>query len=387
MQEHYLMKKSVNLAEWVEADFREYPEKPGLPKGWQDTSKCFKTAAKFQIAQEKDVRFLRLSVEKAGKVQIRLPLKRKFNRETAFRITILGRSSAPVGALSGIRTFGHPEQSDEVDAAILVNFTPDWKEWSITTRGGPVPGPVAFYFNFGSATAINVDLLYIKVEEISLREHLPAPCIAQGNEGNWNGGWLETHDRMRRNALQKQPAIAWWGDSITAGWLNEGRAAWDREFVSKNIMNFGIGGDSVQTVRWRVRDAKVGENFSPRLVVLMIGINNLFRIQSPADIADGMATLLKEFRTRLPRAKVLMFGVLPARHNHRDGLRQRIKDLNQRYKKLADGKRVHFADVGAAVLESNGSISPKLSTDGTHFLAPGYERLAAVMAPKIRRLT
>jgi lysophospholipase L1-like esterase len=380
------MKNTVNSSSWVEADFRELPEKQGLPRGWQDTSKCFKTRPEFLVMQEKGVRFLRLSVGEKGKVQIRLPLKRRFNRETAFRITILGRSSNPVGALLGIRTLGKPEQSDEVDAAILVNFTADWKEWKITTRGGPVRGPVAFYFNFGTAAAVNVDLLYIKVDEIPAKEHTPAPCIAEGHEGHWNGGWIETHDRMRRDARQKQPEIAWWGDSITAGWLSDGRAAWDREFAPMNIMNFGIGGDTVETILWRVRDAKVGEVFSPRLVVLMIGANNLFRIHSPADIAEGMVGLLKEFRQRLPKSRLLLLGVLPSRHNPKDGLRNRIKALNQRYKKLADGKRVLFADVGAAVLEANGSINKDLSTDGTHFLAPGYERLARVIAPKIRQL-
>jgi len=67
-------------------------------------------------------------------------------------------------------------------------------------------------------------------------------------------------------------------------------------------------------------------------------------------------------------------------------LRNRIKNLSQRYKKMADGKRIMFVDVGASVLEKNGFISAELSTDGTHFLAPGYERLARVIAPKIRKL-
>lgn len=369
---------------WLEADFRNAPEKSGLPAHWQDTSKTFGTQAGFQVIQEKGVRFLRLEAMAAGKVQIRLPLKQKFNQETAFRVTFLGRSSTNAGVLMGVRKSAQPQQADEVDAAVLLSLSPAWKEHVVTTRGGPVKGPVAFYLNFGVPG--RVDILRIKVEQIAGREHTPLPVVPRGHEELWDGGWLETHEGMRLRARENKPVIGYWGDSITAGWLNAGKTAWKRDFAPLNAMNFGIGGDTVQTVHWRLCDARVGQDFSPRLVVLMIGSNNLFHIDSPVDVADGMALLLKQFRLRLPGSTVLLLGVTPSRHDPKDGLRKRIAELNRRYAKLADGKKVIFADVGRALLEKDGSLSRSVSADGTHFLAEGYERLAGAIMPLIHRI-
>jgi len=365
-------------------DFRDLREKSGLPAPWQDTSKLFGAPAIFRVMKEKEAVFLRMETKKPGKIQIRFPLKRKFGQQTAFRVTFLGRSGTGAGALMGLRSFKNPEQPDEVDAAVLLSLSPAWKEHVVTTRGGPVKGQVAFYFNFSGPGS--VDILRVKVEEIPEREHTPLAVIPRGHEELWEGGWLESHERMRRQAREKQPEIGFWGDSITAGWLGAGRAAWDREFAPLNIMNFGIGGDTVQTVLWRVRDARVGEDFSPRLAVLMIGSNNLFHIDSPVDVAEGMALLLREFRARLPKSRVLLLGVTPSRHDPRDGLRKRIADLNRRYSKLADGKKVVFADVGGAVLEPDGSLGRNVSEDGSHFLPDGYERLARAIAPRMRGL-
>lgn len=374
--------KKVESRCWLDVDFRNFPEKKGLPKGWQDTSKIFGTKADFRIMKEKGAVFLRLETKTSGKVQIRLPLKKKFNRETSFCVTFLGRSSTNAGVLMGVRALAQPEQGDEVEAAVLLGLNPAWKEHTVTTRGGPVKGAAAFYFNFGAPGT--VDILFIKVEEIPSKEHVPVPTIGRGHEDVWEGGWLETHEGMRTRAWKEKPEIGYWGDSITAGWVGAGKSVWDREFSSLKIQNFGIGGDTVDTVLWRIRDAKVGEKFSPKLVVLMIGINNLFRIHSPVDIADGMAVLLKEFRTRLPKSRILLFGVLPARYKATEGLRKRIAELNRRYKKLADGKTVIFTEVGRSIIEPDGSISQKTSGDGTHLLEEGYERLVRAVGPKIQ---
>ena len=111
------MTKRATQRQWLEVDFRDLPKKSGLPKGWQDTSKCFKTRATFGIRETKAARHLHLEATKSGKVQIRLPLKKKLSRETTFRITILARSNSNAGILAGIRPVARPEQADEVDAA------------------------------------------------------------------------------------------------------------------------------------------------------------------------------------------------------------------------------------------------------------------------------
>lgn len=368
---------------WLEQDFRDLPESTGLPAGWEDTSPCFGPPVTSGILRERGYSFLRLQIAEKGKMQIRLPLPRRLTKPGTFRISCLARSSSNAGSLMGLRPLAGPEQADEVEVAAIFALTPAWRECSATAKGGPIKGPPAFSLNFGTPGV--VDILRLRVEAIPSKHHTPEPAIPLGRVGDFGGGRVETHWRMSMDARTQKPAIAYWGDSLTGGWQSEGRAAWDRELAPLGAMNLGIGGDTVQNIHYRIQDAQLGSAFAPRLNIVMIGVNNLFCVHSPADISAGMETLLAAFHRLTPKAPLLLLGVLPVRHSPADGIRLRIADLNRRYKRLADNKRVFFADVGRSIVEPDGSISAATSADGCHLLAAGYERLVQALLPHVRR--
>lgn len=63
-----------------------------------------------------------------------------------------------------------------------------------------------------------------------------------------------------------------YGDSIIEGWTSTGAALWNQHFAPLGSANYGIGGDLVQHLLWRVVNGEINHaNLNPRVVVLKIG--------------------------------------------------------------------------------------------------------------------
>src|SRR4051794_35531071 len=150
------------------------------------------------------------------------------------------------------------------------------------------------------------------------------------------GGWKQLHDSFLARAKKKEGVnLLFFGDSITQGW-NGAQAVWDRYYGPRNAANFGIGGDRTQHVLWRIENGEV-EGIHPKVVVLMIGTNNM-GANSADEIADGIAAIVKKLREKLPETKVLLLGIFPRGERPDDPSRDKIKAVNEKAAKLDDGK-------------------------------------------------
>lgn len=85
--------------------------------------------------------------------------------------------------------------------------------------------------------------------------------------------WLQIHDSFcRQSAVQRADIkVLFIGASIVQNWCTEGRHLWDEYYVPKGAVNYGIGGDTIQNVLWRVENREV-DGLQPRVVVIQCGI-------------------------------------------------------------------------------------------------------------------
>jgi lysophospholipase L1-like esterase len=162
------------------------------------------------------------------------------------------------------------------------------------------------------------------------------------------------------------------GDSITQAWENQGKEVWKKRYEPLHAANFGIGGDRTQHVLWRIKEGHELDGIQPKTVVLMIGTNNMSS-NSVDQIADGVTAIVKELRTQLPQAKVLVLGIFPRAARPSDKVRDKIKEVNEKISELDDGKDVRYLDIGAKFLESDGTLSKEIMHDYLHLTAKGYE--------------
>lgn len=167
------------------------------------------------------------------------------------------------------------------------------------------------------------------------------------------------------------------GDSITAGW----RRFWDSHFGETPTFNFAMGGDRTQHLLWRVAQGQLA-NFKPKLVVLMIGTNNLGNGETPADTALGVEAVVKQYRQHCPNATILLQGLLPRGKNQAD----RVKEVNAAISKLHDGEKVFYVDFAKAFTDEKGQVRTDLMPDSLHPNAEGYKVWAAELKPQLEKL-
>jgi lysophospholipase L1-like esterase len=179
------------------------------------------------------------------------------------------------------------------------------------------------------------------------------------------------------------------GDSITDWWARAGADVYAANFAPLHCANFGIAGDRTQGVLWRMENGEL-EGYSPKLMMLMIGTNNLSGRNStpntPEEIAMAIATIVSKFRTTFPEAKVLLLGVFPRGGDPSNDYRAPIRRINELIAHLDDGQYVRFMDIGDRFLERDGSISVDIMADGLHPTTRGYEIWADAVMPTFRKM-
>lgn len=171
------------------------------------------------------------------------------------------------------------------------------------------------------------------------------------------------------------------GDSITDGWRGKGKAVWEANFANRRAFDFGISGDRTQHVLWRLSKGQL-DGLDPKLVAIMIGTNNI-RSHSAEQIAEGVATIVKEYQKRCPNAVILLQAVFPRGQNAQDSARAMIKDINQRISALGDGQKVIYVDFGDKFLQPDGTLSAEIMPDFLHPSAKGYEIWAEAIRPVV----
>ena len=198
-----------------------------------------------------------------------------------------------------------------------------------------------------------------------------------------SSGKLGRHLQINERVSEGNVDLVFIGDSITSGWENRGRKVWDKFYGKRNAANLGIGGDRTQHVMWRLNNGNV-KGISPKAAVVMIGTNNS-RDNTSEQIADGVTVIINQLRSKLPDTKVLLLAILPRGAN--DDERRRVNEkANAIFSKLADGKHVHYLDIGPKFMNNDGELSRGMMPDLLHLDEQGYRICAESIESRLSEL-
>ncbi|HZE96370.1 MAG TPA: GDSL-type esterase/lipase family protein [Planctomycetota bacterium] len=191
-------------------------------------------------------------------------------------------------------------------------------------------------------------------------------------------GWITRHEGFVEEAKKGGFEVLFQGDSITDGWRNgPAKKIWDDLFAPLKAVNFGISGDRTQHVLWRLQNGEFEGVTLPKVVVLMIGTNNIGQKdnpESPASAIAGVEAILKLIHQKSERTNVLLLTVFPRGQKPDDPLRAKVKEINAGISKLGDDRKtVKVLDIGDKFLEPDGTIAKEVMPDFLHLTAHGYQ--------------
>ena len=209
--------------------------------------------------------------------------------------------------------------------------------------------------------------------------------------------WPARHAAAVELMRVRQPEIVMLGDSIVHFWGGDpsgehvgGRRTapevWDRFFTGRRVVNLGYGWDRTENVLWRVENGEL-DGIDPKVVVVQIGTNNTAVGNSPEDIAAGIEAVCARIHEKLPRAKVLLFGILTRRDEkpERPSVTEKVNRIL--LDRLSDVSWLVVRDIGSLFRNPEGTPNTALFSDGVHVNAAGYEILGKQFRAEIASLT
>jgi len=203
-----------------------------------------------------------------------------------------------------------------------------------------------------------------------------------GVDGQIGSAYADKHQSQCEAVVATRPELVFIGDSITARWPQE---VLEARFGKYRPINLGAGGDWIQNVLWRVQNGTL-DKAAPKVVVLLIGTNNLTGKFTPDEITADIGALLKAIQSKTAQSKILLLGILPRGASIKDEVNETIRQTNAKLAVLADQKQVFYIDVGDKLIEPDGSISPAVMPDKLHVAGPGYTRWMEAMGPTLDKL-
>ncbi len=146
----------------------------------------------------------------------------------------------------------------------------------------------------------------------------------------------------------------------------------------KHWLNQGISGEKSQGLLKRLN---LFDKTQPKVIFVMIGINDLIAGVSEREILDNQAKIVDYLQNAHPKTEIVVQSILPhgsqqATWEGKDKLLQtpnsRIRKLNKKLLAIAKKRDVKFLNLYPLFADSQGNLRLELSTDGLHLNSQGY---------------
>lgn len=200
--------------------------------------------------------------------------------------------------------------------------------------------------------------------------------------------WLDRHQekRLEVSARCESTQLVFLGDSITHAWEDIGLPIWQQHYGDYQALNLGYAGDRTENVLWRIQNGEL-DGLSPKLVVLLIGTNNIGHRQDPPEYtALGIQAILSNITSKLPDSKILLLAIFPRGKHAQDKLRILVNQTNQLLEEFADNEQVFWLDLGKHFLNEHGEIDKSVMDDYLHPNPSQYSVWAEAMSSSIETL-
>lgn len=200
-----------------------------------------------------------------------------------------------------------------------------------------------------------------------------------------------SYGAQRTDQLLQQPLgnpqVLFMGDSITEFYQDgAGAPVWNSFLAPLGAADIGVYADTTSNVLWQIANGQL-KGIDPKVVVLMIGGNNIDGGQSPGQTAQGIAAVVQAIQQFCPNANILLVGVLTQGASIFNYTDYEIALTNySAAANIANGKNVFYLDVSPLFLEPTGATNLTMTLDGLHPSTLGYLAMVEAELPLIQAL-
>ncbi len=216
----------------------------------------------------------------------------------------------------------------------------------------------------------------------ALPRRTPMPAEAIPTATTFVPGWqtqVDALDAALPSLALPTRQLVFLGDSLTASW---DPGVFSLFYGARSPLLLGIAGDTTQGLLSRL--PREWGPLRPRVAVLLIGTNNTkYGASRPADVALGIAEIVRLIHARSPQTRVVLLGLLPTGREPTDPLRALDAQVNAQIAACADGRTTFYANPGAYLLNAAGQLPEQVSFDALHLTPVGYAILATALAPTL----
>lgn len=166
------------------------------------------------------------------------------------------------------------------------------------------------------------------------------------------------------------------GDSITFNWSGTGGGLWKKYYASRRGLIYGIPGDNIQGLLFRLDHAGLSA-INPKVAVVLIGTNN----GGPAvETAAGIKAVIEKIQAVFPGVKIILLDILPTARRT-----EHITAANEVIRTFADNVNVFRLNLHERMIR-DGDTWKGLGPDKLHLSAEGYQIWAEMMEPLLIKL-
>lgn len=208
--------------------------------------------------------------------------------------------------------------------------------------------------------------------------------IAGAQNNDKNRDWAKFSRYAEDNAaVTVAPKVVFMGDSITEFWVNL-----DPDFfTSNNFIGRGISGQTSQHMLSRFQQDVI--DLHPQVVVISAGTNDVAQ-NNGSILHENIVSQIKSMveLARFNGITPVVASVTPCNRFFwmpEAGPAQDIIALNKLIKAYTESAGVIYVDYHSEMMEPDGSLPQKYSTDGCHPVLEGYKKMETIVLPCIQK--
>jgi lysophospholipase L1-like esterase len=257
-----------------------------------------------------------------------------------------------------------------------------------------------YYVIWNGGTKAHIDIMdwsQINISKDTYVRDSKIPSVVPA-QPDLSKDWLRKRYEKINKALAKSDElktidVLFVGDSITQGWQEKGLDHWNKSFAGKpwKGLNLGLAGDRTEHVLFRLKSKGEGgagnldnPTINPKVIVLMIGTNNLFT-HDPSQIMAGVLACKNRLQQMEPQARIVLCSVLPVKDHSIN--ETAVIPVNKLLKNMHSPPSIDWLDMYSHFIDSDGNQKSEFFHDGIHLNASGYQNWHDLLVPLIKDLT